>query len=125
MRSTRAAHGFHAQGERNHVQQQQIARRVVARQLVGLNGGAQSHHFVRVEVVQRRAAKEVGHRRLHLRHAGGAADHDHALHVLWRQTGIAQHLAHGGDGADGQLGGGGSNWLRFTSNSMLALVNTA
>ena len=45
-----AAHGFDAEGQRNDIEQQQIGARVIARQLVGRNGGAQRHHFIGVEV---------------------------------------------------------------------------
>jgi hypothetical protein len=103
-------HGFDAQRQRNHVEQQQLAIGVVARQLVGLNGSAQRHHFVRVEVVQRGAAQQVGHSLLHLRHAGGAAHHDHALNLVFAELGIAQGFAHGRQGALGQ----GPQWLLQT-----------
>jgi hypothetical protein len=89
-----AAHGLDAQRQRDHVQQQQLARRVVAGQLVGLDGGAQRHHLVGVEVGQRLAAEKSA-TAADLRHAGGAAHHDHALHVVARKPGVAQHLAHG------------------------------
>lgn len=91
-----AAHGLHAQRQRNHVQQQQIAGRIVAGQLVGLDGGAQRHHLVGVEIRQRLAAEEIGHRLAHLGHARGAPHHDHALDLVAGQSGIFQCTAHGG-----------------------------
>ena len=101
-----AAHGFNAQRQRNHIKQQQFASSVVARQLVGLDGRAQGHDFVGVEVVERGLAKKLGHGLLDLRHAGGAAHHDHALHIVFDQLRIAQRFANGGD-ASGCQGLGG------------------
>ena len=100
------AHGLNAQRQRDHIEQQQLASGVVARQLVGLNGRAQGDDFVGVEVVERGLAKKLGHGLLDLRHAGGAAHHDHTLHIVLGQLGIAQRFAHGGDatGCEG-LGG--------------------
>ena len=100
------AHGFDAQRQRNHIEQQQFTRLVVARQLVGLDGRPQRHDFIGVEVVQWRLPKEIGHGLLNLRHAGGAPHHDHALHIVFGQLGIAQRLARRRDAAGCQgLGG--------------------
>ena len=100
------AHGFNAQAEWDHVQQQQIATGVVACQLVGLDGRSQGYHFIGVQVVQRRFAKELSHRALHLRHAGRAADHHHALHIVFVQLGVAQRFAHGCNSFGGKVCGG-------------------
>ena len=100
------AHGLDAQRQRDHIEQQQLARGVVARQLVGLDGCAQSDDFVGVEVVEWRLAKKFGHGLLDLRHAGRATHHDHALHVFFGQLRITQGLTHGGD-ATGRQGLGG------------------
>ena len=102
-----AAHGLDAQRQRNHIQQQQVTCGVVTCQLVGLDGGAQGHHFVRVQIGQRLLAEELCHGPLHLRHAGGAAHHDHALHLVARQMRIAQGTAHSRHGAGSQIGGHG------------------
>ena len=99
------AHGLDAQRQRNHVQQQQVTRGVVARQLVGLDGGAQCDDFIGVEVGQRRFAKKLCHCAAHLRHAGGAADHHHALHIIRLEFGVSQRLAHCRHGAGCQMGG--------------------
>ena len=64
-----SAHGFDAQRERNHVQQQHIVRTGIAQQLVGLHGRAQCHDFVGVEVAEQGLAKKFGHGFLHDRHA--------------------------------------------------------
>lgn len=90
-----AAHGFHAQRQRDHVQQQQIAGSIVAGQLIGLNGSAQRHDFVGIEIGQRLAAEEIGHGLANLGHAGGAANHDHALHLIAAQVCILERAAHG------------------------------
>ena len=63
-----SAHGFNAQGQGNNVEQQQIASGIVARQLVGLNGSTQGHHFVRIQIIQRRLTEEGSNSFLHLRH---------------------------------------------------------
>ncbi|EKD97775.1 MAG: hypothetical protein ACD_23C00749G0001 [uncultured bacterium] len=100
-----ATHGLNTQREGNHVEQQQISRRVVARQLVGLNGGAKCNHLIRVEIGQGFLAKKFGCRALHLGHAGGAAHHDYPLHVIAHKLGIAHHASHSGHGPRGQPGG--------------------
>ena len=100
-----AAHRLNAQRQRHDVKQQQIARQVIAGQLVGLDGGAQRHDFVGVEVGQRRLAKKVAYRVPNLRHAGGAAHQHDAGHIGRLQAGIAQHFAHRLHGASGQRGG--------------------
>ena len=99
-------HGFDAQRQRGHVQQQDVVLRAVTGQLLRLDGGAQRHHFVGVQVVQRRGAKEGFYRPLHLGHAGGAAHHHHALHFFTLQASVAQGLAHGSHGAGRQVAGG-------------------
>ena len=63
------AHGLNTQRKRNHVQQQHIVRAGIAQQLIGLNGRAQRHHFVGVEVAQQRLAKKCRDGFLHHRHA--------------------------------------------------------
>ena len=83
------AHGFHPQRKRNHIQQQQIAGRVVTGQLVGLNGSTEGDDFVRVEVGERRLVKKLVHRYANLRHAGRAADQHHALDIFPGQTCVA------------------------------------
>ncbi|EKZ97163.1 NAD-specific glutamate dehydrogenase [Cupriavidus sp. HMR-1] len=88
-------HRFHAQRERDHVEQQPIlTRRMVAGQQVRLHGCAQRHNPVRIEVGQRLLAKVVAHRLADRRHSRGATHQDHALHVLGTDTGVTQRLAH-------------------------------
>ncbi len=90
-----AAHRLDAERERNHVEQQPVfALRLVAGEDIGLHGGAERHHLVGVQVVERVALEEVGHRALDLRHARRTADHHHALHVVDGEPRIAQRLAH-------------------------------
>ena len=96
-------HGFHTQRQRDHIQQQQFTSGIVARQLVGLDGGAQSHHLIRIQIGQGLLAKQLGHGLLHLGHAGRTTHHDHALHVLHRQLGITQCPAHRLQRALGQV----------------------
>ena len=78
----------------------------IAQQLIGLNGRAQRHHFVGVEVAQQRLAKKCRDGFLHHRHARRAAYHDHALHIGHRQLGIVQRGTHGLQATLGQAVGG-------------------
>ena len=101
-----AAHGFQTERQRNDIQQQHVAVRVVAHQLVRLLRGTQGHDFIGVEVGERRTAKKCAHGLHDLRHARGAAHQHHALHIVRAQLGIAQGAAHGAQGALCQGGGG-------------------
>ncbi|MDG5974048.1 NAD-specific glutamate dehydrogenase, partial [Hydrogenophaga taeniospiralis CCUG 15921] len=101
------AHGFDAERERDHVEQQQIAIAAVARERIGLDGRAQRHHLVRIQIGQRRLAEELAHRAADHRHAGGTAHHHHALDVFFGDAGVAQDLAHRRHGAHGERGGAG------------------
>ena len=103
-------HGLNTQRQGDHIQKQQITGRIVTSQLVGLDGGAQRHDFIGVQIVQRGTLKKLSHGRLHLGHAGGAAHHDDALNILHRQTGITHRLARSSNGASGQMG---SNSLKL------------
>ncbi|MPM63602.1 hypothetical protein SDC9_110483 [bioreactor metagenome] len=89
-----ATHGLDAQRQRDHVEQQQVACGVIARELIGLDGGAQRHHLIGIKVGERRLAEEFLHCLLHLQHARGATDHHHALHFVARDLRITQRLAH-------------------------------
>jgi hypothetical protein len=101
-----AAHRLQAERERDHVEQQPVVGAgAVAGQHVGLHGGAQRDHLVRVEVGQRLLLEVLGHGALHLRHARGAADHHHALDVVHRQAGVAQRLARRAEGLGDQRPG--------------------
>ena len=60
-----------------------------------------------VEVGQGLATEKFRHGALHLRHAGGATHHDHALDLVLLQPGVAQGLACGLEGLGGQVGGKG------------------
>ena len=91
-----AAHGFQAQRQWQHVQQQHLALGIVASQLVGLNGSTQGHDFVGVQVGQWGLAKEGAHGITHGRHAGGPTHHDHALDFIRLDLGITQHALDGG-----------------------------
>ncbi len=100
----KAAHGLHAQGQRNHVEQQHVAAGAVASELVGLDGGPQRDDFVGVEIDERIAAKELGHGLAHLGHAGGTADQHHALHFVARQPCVLERAAHGRQRTCRQMG---------------------
>ncbi len=97
------AHRLDAQAERDHVQQQPVVAAAIAGQHVGLDGGPQRHHLVRIEIVQRCLPEELPHRLLHLRHARGTADHHDALDVFHFQLGIAQGAARRLQGARHQV----------------------
>ncbi|EMI50595.1 putative NAD-specific glutamate dehydrogenase [Stenotrophomonas maltophilia AU12-09] len=83
-----ATHGFDTQRQRGHVQQQHVLD--IAAQHAALDRRTQCHGFVRVDVLARFLAEELGHRLLHLRHAGLAADQDHFADVARTQAGIVQ-----------------------------------
>ena len=106
-------HGFNAERQRNHVQQQQIRAGVVAGQLIGGNSSTQGDDLIGVQVGQRFTAKKAGNGLAHLRHAGGAAHQHHAVNRFLAQLGVPQGLAHGGQGALGQVGGGSLEVGRF------------
>ena len=119
-----AAHGFDAERQRNHVEQQDVVVGRVACQLLRLNRRAQSHDFVRVQVVQWLLAKESGNGTLHLRHTGGASDHHHPFDLVLGQLGVTQGLAHGRDGAGGQVFRGGIKVAGFNIKSGLSARHT-
>ena len=98
------AQGLDTQRQRNHVQQQPVVT-AVAGQRIGLQGGADGHHGVRVQIRQRRAAEKLTHRGTDGRHARGAADQHHAGHLIHRDAGIAQRPPHRRQGAGDQIGG--------------------
>ncbi|MNV73782.1 NAD-specific glutamate dehydrogenase [compost metagenome] len=64
-----ATHGFQPQRERNHIEQQHFAVRLVTDQNIRLNRGPNRHHFIRVVGGERRAAKEFAHAFTHQRYA--------------------------------------------------------
>ena len=88
-----AAHGLDAERERNHIQQQHFIVALIARQHIGLNRRAERDHFIRIEIGQRLLLEERCHRLLYVRHARGAADHDHAFDIFGSQAGITQRFA--------------------------------
>jgi len=102
-----AAHGFDAQRQRDHVEQQQLALARIAGQSVGLDGGTQSHHLVRVEVGQRRPPRIGRHRTPHRRHARRTAHQHDALHFAEVDPGITHDLAQYADRAFDQRPGRG------------------
>ena len=66
----------------------------VAGEHVRLHRGAERHHLVGIQIVERVAPEELADGALDLRHARRAADHHHALDLVHRQAGIAQRLAY-------------------------------
>lgn len=87
----------------DHVEQQQLPVGGIARQRMRLDGRAQGHDFVRVDIGQHADvaafAKELADRAAHRRHPGGATDHDDAQHVAALHARVAQHLAQCRQGA--------------------------
>ncbi len=98
-----AAHGLKAEREWRHVEQQDLAVLAIAGQLVGLDGGAQGHDFIGIQIGQHPGfairAEQMAHGHANARHAGGAADHHGALHFIDLDLGIAQYALHGGERA--------------------------
>ena len=96
-----AAHGLDAEGKRGHVEQQHVLD--VASQHAALNRGTNGHGLIRVHVLLRLLAEELGDGLLHLGHAGLATDQDHVGHVGDAQTGIVQRRTARLDGALDQV----------------------
>ena len=88
-----ATHGFQPQRQRNHVQQQHVAVRLVADQHIGLNGGTDGHDFVGIQAGQRFTRKKLANPASHQRHPGRATDHHHFPHFIGGHTGIFQRPA--------------------------------
>jgi hypothetical protein len=82
------AHGLDAERQRRHVEQQHVLD--VAAEHAGLNGRADRHGFVRVDVLARLLAEELLDLLLHLRHARLAADEDDLVDVLGGQLGVLE-----------------------------------
>jgi hypothetical protein len=95
------AQGFDAQRQRGHVEQQHVL--AVAREHLALDGGADGHGLVGVDVLARLLAEELFHLVLHLGHAGHAADQDHVADVAHGHAGVLDGGAAGRDGALDQL----------------------
>ena len=86
QRRHHATHGFDTQGQRGHVQQQHVLD--VAGQYRALDGGADGHGLVRVDVLAGVLTEEFGHLLLHHGHAGLTAHQDHVGDVGGFHTGI-------------------------------------
>ena len=97
--------GFQPERQRGNVQQQPVVFTLVAGQHVGLHRRAEGDHLVGVEIVQRFAAEKFGNGSLNLRHAGGAADHNHAVHILLAHAGVFKRLFYRFDGCRHQIAG--------------------
>ncbi|EME69018.1 NAD-specific glutamate dehydrogenase [Paramagnetospirillum caucaseum] len=90
-----AAHGLDAEAQRRHVQQQGVG---TDGQRLGLQGGADGDHLVRVDVGQGLAAEQVTHLAPHQRHAGRAAHQHHALDFRDLDPGVLDHAPADGHG---------------------------
>ena len=77
-----AAHGFHAQGQWNYVEQQPVVVRcAIAREQIRLHCRAERDYLIGVKVVQHGAGHMCGNGALDIEHARCAAHHDHALQI--------------------------------------------
>ena len=90
-----AAEGLDAQRQRGDVEQQHVLDGTA--QHAALDRGADGHRLVRVDVLARLLAEELGHGLLDLRHAGHAADEDHVGDLRGAQAGVVQRDAAGLD----------------------------
>jgi len=68
---------------------------LVSRQDVSLDGGADGHHLVRIDVGERLTPEQAAHRLANAGHAGRTADHHHRLHILDFDAGIPHCAAAG------------------------------
>ena len=84
------AHGFDAEAERRHVQQQAIGAHC---QGLCLKRRAQRHHCVGVDIGQRLADEQFRHSLAHQGHPGRAAHQHHAANVFGFETGVFEHMA--------------------------------
>ncbi|ENO84159.1 NAD-specific glutamate dehydrogenase [Thauera aminoaromatica S2] len=101
-----AAHGLEAERERDDVEQQPVVLvGAVACEHVCLHRRAQCDDLVGVEVGQGLLAEVVRDRALDVGHAGRAPHHHHTLDLVGREAGVAQGLAHRGQGLLDQMRG--------------------
>ena len=91
------AHGLEPERERNDVEQKHVGGGSISRQRFGLDRRADRDHLVRVEVDQRRSAKQLADRALHQRHPRRAAHQDDAVDPVRLQLGVAQGLTRRGE----------------------------
>jgi len=95
------AHGLDAERERGDVEQQHVL--ALAGQHAALDGRADGHRLVRVDVLARLLAEQGLDRVAHLRHAGLAADQDDLVNLAGGQAGVLERDLAGFDGALDQL----------------------
>ena len=93
QRSHHATHGFNTQGQRGHVQQQHVGH--VAAQYRALDRCTHGNRFIRVHVLARLFAEELGNALLHHRHTGLTAHQNHVgdiggFHARISQRGFAR-----------------------------------
>jgi hypothetical protein len=85
-----AAHGLDAERQRRHVEQQHLA--VAGDEDVGLHGGAERHHFVRIQLAVRAAAEQLFDFAAHQRNPGRPADQDDFVDLRRLESGVGQRL---------------------------------
>mmetsp|Transcript_27886 Transcript_27886/g.90122 ORF Transcript_27886/g.90122 Transcript_27886/m.90122 type:complete len:179 (-) Transcript_27886:929-1465(-) len=93
-----AADCLNAEGERSHVEQQQVLGLLaaLAREDAALHGGAKRDRLVGVDALGRLLAVEkVLEQLLHLGNAGGTADKHHLVDLRLLELGVLHHLLHG------------------------------
>jgi hypothetical protein len=81
-----AAQGLDAEAERGDVEEQHVL--AVAGEDLALDGGADGHGLVGIDVLARLLAEELLHLLLHLRHPRHAADEDHVVDLRGRDPGV-------------------------------------
>ena len=90
-----AAQGLDPQGERRHVQEQDVLH--VAGQDPALNGGADGDHFIGVDTLVGFLAEDLLHLLLHPGHTGHPADEDHLVDVAGLELRVLQGRQAGGN----------------------------
>ena len=88
-----AAHGFNAEGERRHVQQQQPLHR--SGEDAALETSPHSHALVGVDALEGQAARDGLHQLLYRRNPAGAAHHQHLGDLADGHAGVVDGLIHG------------------------------
>ncbi|MNO93231.1 NAD-specific glutamate dehydrogenase [compost metagenome] len=98
-----ATHGLKAQGQRDDIEQQQLATfAAVASQGVGLDGSTDGHHLVRVDRGQRGAAEQTADSVTYAGYAGRTAHHHHGTDLFGLDAAVAHGAAAGLEAAGDQ-----------------------
>ena len=94
-RSRHAAERLDGKRQRGHIQEKDIARSLISRELSALHRRAESHALVRVQGLGGLLSGDPLHLLLHHGHTGGAADQKDLGELRGRESGVLQGVLHG------------------------------